>query len=193
MSDFEAPAWPEDAVEVGSVVGAWGIKGWIKVQPYAADPQALFSSKRWFLAPPQGAHRPGAPATPSLLRIVQARDHGDAVIAQVGDVTDRSAADALRGARIFVSRSSFPSPGLDEYYWVDLIGLSVVNRQGESLGTVAGLIDTGPHSVLRVSRPDAAQGKGADAEERLIPFVASYVDEVALAQRRIVVDWGLDY
>lgn len=193
MSDFDAPAWPDDAVEVGGIVGAWGVKGWIKVQPYAADPQALFSSKRWFLKRPDELRRQGEPALPTLVRIVQAKDHGDGVIAQVGDIDDRAAAEQLRGARIFVSRGSFPSPEPDEYYWVDLIGLAVVNRQGEALGTVSGLIDTGPHSVLRVARPAAEKRAGAEDEERLIPFVAAYVDEVALAQRRIVVDWGVDY
>lgn len=193
MSDFDASAWPDDAVEVGGIVGAWGVRGWIKVQPYAADPQALFSSKRWFLERPDGVHRPGERAVPTLLRIVQARDHGDGVIAQVADITDRAAAEQLRGARIFVSRGSFPTTAPDEYYWVDLIGLTVVNRQGELLGTVAGLIDTGPHSVLRVARPDGQSRTAAEDEERLIPFVAAYVDEVALPQRRIVVDWGLDY
>ena len=113
--------------------------------------------------------------------------------AQVGDIDDRTTAERVRGARVFVSRGSFPSPAPDEYYWVDLIGLAVVNRQGETLGTVAGLIDTGPHSVLRVARPAAEADAGAEDDERLIPFVSAYVDEVMLAQRRIVVDWGLDY
>ncbi len=193
MSDADESAWPGDAVEVGSILGAWGVKGWIRVQPYAADPQALFSSKRWFLKPPNGVGRPGEHAAPTLVRIVQAKDHGDGVIAQLRDVDDRSAAQALHGARIFVSRGSFPSPEPDEYYWVDLIGLAVVNRQGEALGTVAGLIDTGPHSVLRVARPSDVNGASVEAEERLIPFVAAYVDAVTLSERRIVVDWGSDY
>lgn len=193
MSDADEPAWPDDAVEVGNIVGAWGVKGWIRVQPYAADPQALFSSKRWFLKAPDGVGRPGESAVPALLRIVQAKDHGDGVIAQLHDVDDRSAAQALRGARIFVSRGSFPNSEADEYYWVDLIGLTVVNRQGELLGTVAALIDTGPHSVLRVVRPGAVHGVSAEADERLIPFVAAYVDTVSLAERRIVVDWDVDY
>lgn len=196
MSDVDAPAWPDDAVEVGSIVGAWGVKGWFRVQPYATDPQALFSTKRWFLRRPQGPARPGASDPPALLRIVQAKEHGDGVVAQARDVDDRSAAEALRGARIFVSRGSFPSAGPDEYYWVDLIGLQVVNRQGESLGTVTGLVETGPHSVLRVAQPHAAQDAVVDGGghgERLIPFVSAYVDEVRLAERRIVVDWGLDY
>lgn len=188
-------AWPDDAIEVARVIEAWGIKGWIRVQPYAAaDPQAVFSSRRWFLQPPEGRPRPkDAPVLPRLLRITQAKEHGDGVVAAAQELPDRSAAEALKGARIFVSRASFPSAAPDEYYWVDLIGLSVVNRAGETLGTVADLLDTGAHSVLRLTFTQAdAQGQPREAE-RLIPFVAAYIDQVDLPGRRIVADWGLDY
>ena len=184
--------WPNDAIEVGRIVDAWGVKGWIKVQPYAAEPQALLTSRQWFLQPPEGdgAVRPGPRGVklPSLLHISSSRRHGDGVVASAEEVPDRNAAEALKGARIFVSRSSFPSAGSDdEFYWVDLIGLSVVNRQGESLGQVSGLVDTGPHCVLRVVSADA------EPVERLIPFVSAYVDDVSLPERCIRVDWGLDY
>lgn len=186
-------AWPEDAVEVGRIVDAYGIKGWIKVQPYSADPQALFSSRRWFLKASEGPRRaPGAAALPALLKITEAKDHGDVVVARVRDVEDRNAAEALKGARVFVSRASFPTADPDEFYWVDLIGLAVVNRQGEALGQVADLLDTGAHSVLRVV-DEAQASAGAEPVERLIPFVSAYVDAVDLAGRRITVDWGLDY
>jgi 16S rRNA processing protein RimM len=178
-------AWPDDAVEVGKVLGPYGVKGWIKVQPYAADPQALFASRHWLLKPPQ-LRQPGA-NLPSALQIVALREQGDSVVAQAQGVTDRAQSEALKGARVFVPRAHFPPPAIDEYYWVDLIGLDVVNRQGEALGEVVGLVDTGPHSVLRV------QDANPDAAERLIPFVAAYVDEVDLPRRRISVDWGLDY
>jgi len=185
------PAWPEDAVEVGRVVDAWGVKGWIKVQPFASDPQALFSSRRWFVKPPEDAVLKRldvkASSYPPLLKIIQAKEHGGVVVALAQEVEDRGTAEALRGARIFIGRSSFPTADPDEFYWVDLIGLSVVNRQGESLGTVVGLIDTGPHSVLR------AQPADEKADERLIPFVSAYVDSVSLTDKLIVVDWGLDY
>jgi 16S rRNA processing protein RimM len=180
-------AWPEDAVEVGRVIDALGIKGWIKVQPYAADPQALFSSRRWFLQPPD-TPRPAAKPMPRLLRITAARDHGEGVVAQAQEVPDRSAAEALKGARIFVSRASFPTAEDGEYYWVDLLGLAVVNRQGDTLGRVADLMDTGAHSVLRV-----VDDRTDPPTERLIPFVAAYVDQVETAAGRILVDWGLDY
>jgi 16S rRNA processing protein RimM len=185
-SDAEFPA---DAVEVARVLDAWGVKGWIRVQPYAKDPQALFSSRRWFLrAPDTHAGRPSPGATaplPTLLRITEAREHGDDVIAGVRDIGDRNAAEALRGARIFVPRSSFPTAGSDEFYWVDLIGAQVFNRDGLRLGEVAGLLDNGAHSVLQV--------RDGQTPERLIPFVAAFIDQVDLASRRIDVDWGLDY
>jgi 16S rRNA processing protein RimM len=196
--DVDGTVWPEDAIEVGRVVDAWGLKGWLKVQPFAADPQALFSSRRWFLKPSEklGVSRPPAPAGgfPGLLKITQAKDHGDLVVAQAQEVPDRSTAEALRGARVFVARSSFPTAGEGEFYWVDLIGMAVVNREGIALGRVAGLLDTGPHSVLRVV-PETTAVAGAPAEdaERLIPFVAAYVDDVSTAARTISVDWGLDY
>lgn len=188
----EVVAWPEDAVEVGRIVDAWGIKGGIKVLPFSSDPQALFSTRRWFLKPPEDKIVPaGASAPPALLRITDAREQGDVIVATAQDLPDRNAAESLRGCRVFVSRASFPTADVGEYYWIDLIGLTVVNRQGEALGQVADLLDTGAHSVLRVVQ--AAGTDAVAAAERLIPFVAAYIDDVNLDQRRITVDWGLDY
>jgi len=186
LPSLEAAELPADAIEVGRIADAWGIKGWFKVLPHSAQPEALFSSKRWLLQPPGAA---GSQAF--RLAIREAKEHSDVIVASSEDVPDRNAAEALRGARVFVPRSSFPTAGDDEYYWVDLIGLAVVNLQGESLGTVSGLIDTGPHSVLRIV-PDGADPKDS-AAERLVPFVAAYVTDVSLADKRITVDWGLDY
>jgi 16S rRNA processing protein RimM len=185
--------FPADAIEVGRIVGAWGLQGGFKVLPHASDPQALFSSKRWFLQAPDATHGPRRPALPALLRIIQAREQASMVVATAQDVGDRDAAEALTGARVFVSRSSFPTAGDSEYYWIDLIGSAVVNRDGITLGAVTDLIDTGAHSVLRVHRPDAAVDATPEAAERLIPFVAAYIDSVDLEARVIHVDWGLDY
>jgi 16S rRNA processing protein RimM len=188
MSASDSPTWPADAVEVGRVLGAWGLKGGIRVKAFAADPQALFSTKRWYLQPPDSVRpAPGAGTLPTMLRVAQAREQGDAVVATLHDIEDRDAAEALKGARIFVPRGSFPTPSDGEHYWVDLIGLAVINRAGLLLGQVVGLIETGPHSVLRV------QPGAADASEHLIPFVDAYVDAVDQSARCIRVDWELDY
>lgn len=186
MARDASAAWPEDALEVGRIGEAWGLKGGFHVLPYADPPEALLAATRWHLRPAEAPRRPTA-ALPESLEIATVRTSGDGLVASSPDVRDRTAAEALRGARIFIARSAFPEPGADEFYWADLIGLAVVNREGVVLGDVVGLIDTGPHSVLRL------QPAAADADEVLIPFVAAYVDAVEPSARRIVVDWGLDY
>ena len=82
----------------------------------------------------------------------------------------------------------FPTAGTDEFYWVDLIGLEVVNREGVALGQVRELLSTGPQTVLVMGYEQ--DGK---PQERMIPFVAAFVDDVDLAARRITVDWQPDY
>jgi len=190
-----AAAWPADALEVGRVVDAWGVKGWIKVQAFSPDPQALLSAPLWFLKPvenPALAPRPAAEGRlPEFLAMADVRPHGQFIVAHAEGIADRAAAEALRGARVFVGRSTFPETGEDEYYWADLIGLAVRNREGELLGRVIGLLDTGPQSVLQVQTEDP---KGAaDSPEILIPFVAAYIDNVDLERRLITVDWGPDF
>jgi 16S rRNA processing protein RimM len=177
---LEAAPLPADAIEVGRIADAWGVKGWFKVVPHSASPEALFSSRRWYL---QFAGRGTV-----LLRIREAKEHSDAVVATAHDIDDRNAAEALKGAAVFVPRSSFPTPGADEYYWVDLIGLDVVNREGVALGRVKDLMATGPQTVLVLEYEE--DGKPA---ERMIPFVAAYVDDVSLEAKRITVDWQPDY
>lgn len=185
-ADLEPADLPADAIEVGRILDAWGVKGWFKVLPHSADPQALFSTKRWYLQPPESG--PQAFSGTVLLRVREAKDHSDSVVARTDGVDDRNTAELLRGARVFVPRSSFPSAGEGEYYWVDLLGLDVVNREGVALGRVKDLMTTGPQTVLVLEYE--ADGK---PQERMLPFVAAYVDDVDLAGRRITVDWQPDY
>ena len=177
---------PVDAIEVGRIAEAWGVKGWFKVLPYSANPEALFSSKRWFLLPTEKGVKTFEGV--ARLAVKEAKEHSDNVVACAHDIIDRTAAEALRGARIFIARSSFPTAATDEYYWVDLIGLEVINRQDEPLGTVRELLSTGPQTVLVMEF--VQDGK---VQDRMIPFVAAFVDDVDLVARRIRVDWQADY
>ncbi|WP_312759426.1 ribosome maturation factor RimM [Pulveribacter sp.] len=178
---------PADAVEVGRIADAWGVKGWFKVLPYSSDAEGLLSARTWFLQPAERGGKNTFAGTVQL-DIRQARIHSDAVVAWARGVDDRDAAEGLRGARIFVPRSGFPAVGEDEYYWVDLIGLEVVNREGVALGTVRDLLPTGPQTTLVLSYEE--DGK---PHERLVPFVSAFVDQVDLAGRRITVDWQPDF
>ena len=154
MLPFIEPAeLPADAIEVGCILDAWGIKGWFKVLPFSGDPQALFSSKRWYVLPPLKGSKtiPG----PSLLKIQEAKNHSDFVVAKVQDCPDRNGAETLKGARIFISRTSFPTPQADEFYWVDLVGLKVQNREGLELGEVREIMSSGAQSVLVITPSEA--------------------------------------
>ena len=186
LPSLESAELPADAIEVGRIADAWGIKGWFKVLSHSADPQALFSSKRWFILPSEK----GAKTFSGVrkLAIKEAKTHSDTVVATAQDIDDRAAAESLKGARIFVSRASFPTADKDEYYWVDLIGLDVVNREGMALGQVKELLSTGAQTVLVMEFEQ--DGK---IQERMIPFVAVYVDDVDVAKRVITVDWQPDY
>ena len=183
---LEAAELPADAVEVARILDAWGVQGWFKVLSHSSDPQALFSSKRWFIMPSERGEKTFSGVLKLAIR--EAKNHSDLVVATAHDIPDRNAAEALRGARVFVGRSSFPTAEKDEYYWVDLMGLSVVNREGVLLGTVSELLSTGPQTVMVI-----AQVQEGKTGERMIPFVAAFVDDVDLAARQIRVDWQPDY
>ena len=183
---LEPAELPADAVEVGRIADAWGIKGWFKVLAYSANPEALFSSKRWYLQPAERGAKTFSGTVKLAIR--EAKEHSDTVVASAQDVDDRTAAEALKGARIFIPRSSFPTAATDEFYWVDLLGLDVVNREGVALGQIRELLSTGPQTVLVMEYTE--DGKTL---ERMIPFVSQFVDGVDLPGRRITVDWQPDY
>lgn len=175
---------PDDLIQVGHITGAYGIRGGVRVTPYSMDADALLSVKTWWIDKPS-------------LRTVQVRNakyHSGDVTATLVDVTDREAAEALKGATVQVSRSDFPELPEDEYYWTDLIGLDTVNLQGEALGKVSDMMHNGAQSILRITPvPDPNAAPDAKAPERLVPFVDQYVKTVDLQARLITLDWGLDY
>lgn len=201
---------PTDLVELGRITGAYGIKGWVKVQPHSAQADVLRSAKAWWLVRPAApllndrGSKTAAPA-PIAYPVVQARAQGAAVVAQLQGVADRNQAEAMRGYVIMASRSAFPAAAEGEYYWVDLIGCDVyTSEQGaepQLLGPVVEVLDNGAHAILRVQRkaadvsgvlqlvPDA---KGRP-QELLIPFVQAHIQAVDLAARRIDSDWPADY
>ena len=186
---------PADALEVGRILDAWGVKGWVKILPHSTDPEALFSAKTWYLQTPDAKFRPGFSLFSGTvsLKVDEAKIHSGTVVAKFSGIEDRNVAEALRGARIFLARSSFPAASTDEYYWVDLIGLNVVNREGVALGCVRDLMTTGPQSVLCIEYTSTQEDGTSISAERMIPFVSAYVDKVDIAGKCITVDWQPDY
>jgi len=174
-------------VELGRVVAAHGLKGWVKVQPYSTQATVLLSAKTWWLAQP--------------VAVLAARWQGNAVVAQLQGVADRDQAEALRGQVVRAPRSAFPAPEIDEYYWVDLVGCLLYGETAEStsalLGRVSAVSDNGAHALLTVVRLSPTLESVLDAKGRarevLVPFVAAHVQRVDLAARRIDSNWPVDF
>ena len=163
---------------MGRVAVAHGVRGALKVQPLSADPVSLTRFDEWWLqahdAGPWQAHR-----------VTASRLQAGMVIAELDGIATREAAAALRGATVGVPRQWLPELAEDEHYRADLIGMTVVNREGARLGEVIGFIDSGAHPIMRIME--------GGVRERLIPWVARYVDRVDAAAGRIEVDWAEDY
>lgn len=159
---------------MGRVAAPYAVRGWIKVQPFTEYVDNLLDYPVWQV---------GKANRWQAYELLEAKVHGQFLLAQLKGVDDRTAAEAMQGLEIAVARSELPPAADDEYYWDDLIGLEVVNLTGESLGKVEGLLETGAHDVLRV----------AGERERLIPFKAPIVGKVDLEAGKIEVDWGLDW
>lgn len=193
ISALQAAALPSDAIEIGRIADAWGVKGWFKVLPYSTEPAVLLTTRHWFLLPTERGARIFEGAV--LLEVRQAREHSGGIVAWAQGMDDRNSAEALRGSRIFVSRTAFPKAADDEYYWVDLIGLAVINREKIALGTVRDLLTTGPQTVLVLEGETGIGDESAATKsvERMIPFVAAFIDEVDVAGGRILVDWQPDF
>lgn len=159
---------------MGRVAAPFAVNGWIKVQPFTQAPDGLLAFEQWWL---------GSGNDWARYDVEQAAVHGRSVIAKLCGCDDRETATTLRGLEVAVPRGALPPNAEGEYYWADLQGLRVSNLQGEALGRVVELLETGANQVLVV---------GGD-RERLIPFVDGVVAEVDVARGEIVVDWGADF
>lgn len=164
---------------MGRVLAPYGLRGWLKARTFTASPAGLLAYRAWWLGKDDDVWRE--------FTVLEARQHADTVVAQLDGLSVREQVGAWRGANIAVPRAALPPLGAGEVYLSELVGLTVVNRSGATLGRAIGVLETGAHPVLRVARD------GGESGERLIPLVPAYVDAIDLGLARIVVDWPLDY
>ena len=155
---------------MGRVAGSYGVRGWIKVIPGGGVLDALAGIRQWWIA-----ERP--------MQVDEAKVHSGTVVAKLAGIETREQALALKGAAVSVPREALPEAEEGRYYLADLLGLDVVNEQGERLGVVKQWTTNGAQDVMEV----------AGERTRLIPWVPAIVKEVDLAARRVVVEWGADW
>lgn len=153
------------------VTAPFGIKGWLKLQTFTEYADSLDQFDSWFVSSASGWQE------------VEVEDFAvnvKSVVAKLKGIDDRTAAEKLGKRDIAVPRSWLDQPDGDEYYWIDLIGASVVNEAGESLGTVETLMETGANDVLVVKSGNT---------ETLIPFVSAYLANVDREKKVVTVRW----
>lgn len=160
---------------LGKVSGVYGVKGWVKLFSYTEPRDGILDYKHCFIKQKDQWRE---------LEITQGRIQGKGVVAKIKGCDDRDQAHLLIGSEIAITDDQLADLADDEYYWKDLVGLSVINQDNVDLGTVINLMETGANDVLIV--------KGD--RERLIPFTQGVaVLEVNLADKVIRVDWDPDF
>ncbi|MGY0504611.1 ribosome maturation factor RimM [Luteimonas sp. e5] len=166
----------EKRILVGTIMGAFGVRGEVKIRSHTQPEERLFHYRPWIMV--------GAAGERVLEAGAQGRRMAKGVVARLPGVEDRDAAQALLGTDIFVPRSALPPPAAGEYYWVDLQGLRVETVDGVALGVVAEVFATGANDVLTVH----------GERERMIPFLQpQVVTRVDLEAGLIVVDWDPEF
>ena len=169
----------KDKLIIGRISGVYGVKGWVKVHSDTDPREAVTGYNPWFLQQPSTGN------AWREVRVEAGRRQAKTVIAKLEGCDDRDAAMLLIGAVIGIDPAQLPALPKNEYYWRDLIGLRVFNREGIELGVVRELMETGANDVLVVS---------SSQKEHLIPWTpGNAVLDVDLAQGRLTVDWDEDF
>jgi 16S rRNA processing protein RimM len=161
---------PTGQLEVGRIVGVFGIKGWLKVESFTEPVEGILDYAVWHL------DRPGVAGT---WRVLAGRRQGRQVVASLEQVEDRDEAQRFVGARIAVEREQLPPLRPREYYRADLIGLRVVNTRGFEFGRIVHFVD-GPVHPLMVVR---------GAKEHWLPATPQQLRRVDLTSGEVLVDW----
>lgn len=159
---------------MGRVSAPFGVKGWVKVQPFTDKTEGLLGYPQWWLSEAGGWRS---------WTVEEQTVRGSELLVRFAGVADRDAAASLKGRDIAVARNQLPATDEGEYYWADLVGLEVENTAGESLGRVERLFESGAAPVLVV----------VGETEHLLPFVGAVVKQIDMDAGKILVDWGLDY
>ena len=161
-------------VVLGRVLGAHGIRGWLKVQSYTDPPEGILLYKEWSLREPGREPRP--------IRVREYEFDGRWLRVSFEGIADRDAAELLHGAQIEVERAQMPPTAKHEYYRDDLVGCAVCNLEGVALGSVSHFVDA-PAGAVMVVRGE---------REHLVLATPTHLRRVDLAKRTVDVDWPAD-
>ena len=176
-------------VVMGRIVAPYGVFGWLKIVPDTEAFDGLFDYETWWLGK-------GDDWREMLVETVKI--HNDVLVVKLKGIDDRDAALACKGRQIAVPRDLLPLAEENEYYWSDLIGLRVKNKQGIDFGLIVDVFETGANDVIAIRADKVEQEVSAEKikaipQERLLPFIDAVVLEVDLTTKTMLVDWDADF
>lgn len=167
-------------VELGKLVGVWGVKGWVKIHSYTRNRADISQYKTWYLQKPRSNDEP----TP--ISVLSCREQGQGMVAQLDGVSDRDVAMSMSGNIIFVKQSDLPQLPSGEFYWQQLIGLEVSNEDG-LIGTIDSILETGANDVF------VCKSSEKGAVDILIPYIDEVIKEVNIEEGTMTVEWDPSY
>lgn len=159
-----------DLIVVGSLGGAFGVHGEVRLKSFCADPAAIADYTPLYTEDGR-----------TFAQLVLTGQQKNGFTARLDGVVTKEDADALRNTKLYADRSQMPSLPDDEYYYSDLIGLDVLDTGGKTLGTVKNVMDHGAGDLLEILVPGAP-------DTVLLPFTQAAVPTVDLASGRLIVD-----
>lgn len=184
MSPITLQDVPEDRIQIGQLRSPYGLNGWLWVYSNTDPMSNMFDYLPWYIKTKAGWQS---------IDVKRWKPQGKGLVVALKGVNDRTASEQLVGAEIWIAKTQLPQAGIDEYYWSDLKGLTVMGLDDSEyeviLGKIHELFETGANDVMVVR----ATADSVDAEERMIPWHKDVVQRVDLTNGRIYVNWGIDY
>jgi 16S rRNA processing protein RimM len=203
-------------VELGKIVGVWGVKGWIKLHSFTRNRADIAQYKTWWLQAANlkrsaGDTPKGAEEQFISVKVLSCREQGKGVVAQIEGINDPDQAIALNGHSIWVKQTDLPALPTGQFYWQQLIGLRVSNTMSQDLGIIESVLETGANDVLVIKAAESdllAEGSQIDqgsnvqavegtqvvqGAEILVPYADEIIQEIDIEQGTMIVDWDPSY
>jgi len=163
-------------IYLGKITGVHGIKGWLKIQSFSSPPENILNYPSWIIT---------NKGEEDFYSIEQGRKQNNKIVVKLEKIDDRNTAESLINSKIQILRSDLPKLSNDNYYWSDLVGLSVLNSEETVIGKIESLIETGANDVMVIIT--------LKDERILIPFVMhEIIKEVNVELSYIKIDWSIE-
>ena len=163
-------------IYLGKITGAHGIKGWLKIQSFSSPPENILNYPQWIINN-QGKN--------DFYTLEQGRKQKNKIVVKLEKINDRNTAESLINSKIQILRSDLPKLSNENYYWSDLVGLSVLNSEDKVIGKIESLIETGANDVMVINT--------TKDERALVPFVMhEIIKEVNVELNYIKIDLPIE-